>query len=90
VRNVGYNKSRRKHYLYFLSKGGRMENGYRVKLQKVERPTNRSYYINFPVALAEAMGMQKGEEFEWLIEDKNTLIFKRVAPKSKRKLKMLH
>lgn len=64
-----------------------MENGYRVKLQKVERPTNRSYYINFPVALAEAMGMEKGEEFEWLIEDKNTLLFKRVIPKPMKKLK---
>jgi hypothetical protein len=65
-----------------------MENGYRVKLQKVERPTNRSYYINFPVALAEAMGMEKGEEFEWLIEDKNTLIFKRVVQKAKRAIKV--
>ncbi len=64
-----------------------MENGYRVKLQKVERPTNRSYYINFPVALAEALGMEKGEEFEWLIEDKNTLVFSRVVPKAKRTLK---
>jgi hypothetical protein len=61
-----------------------MENGYRVKLQKVERPTNRSYYINFPVALAEALGMEKGEEFEWLIEDKNTLVFTRVVPKALR------
>lgn len=64
-----------------------METGYRVKLQKVERPTNRSYYINFPVALAEALGMEKGEEFEWLIEDKNTLVFTRVVPKAKRVLK---
>lgn len=64
-----------------------METGYRVKLQKVERPTNRSYYINFPVALAEALGMEKGEEFEWLIEDKNTLVFTRVVPKVKRVLK---
>lgn len=64
-----------------------MEIGYRVKLQKVERPTNRSYYINFPVALAEAMGMNKGEEFEWLIEDKNTLVFRRVVSKPPMKLK---
>jgi bifunctional DNA-binding transcriptional regulator/antitoxin component of YhaV-PrlF toxin-antitoxin module len=54
-----------------------MENGYAVKLQKVERPTNRSYYVNFPVALAEALDMRKGEEFLWIIEDKNTLILKR-------------
>ncbi len=60
-----------------MLKGVIMENGYAVKLQKVERPTNRSYYVNFPVALAEALDMRKGEEFLWIIEDKNTLILKR-------------
>ena len=54
--------------------------GYRVKLQKVERPTNKSYYLNFPAAIAEALAAEKGEEFEWEIEDKNTLVLKRVAP----------
>jgi bifunctional DNA-binding transcriptional regulator/antitoxin component of YhaV-PrlF toxin-antitoxin module len=62
--------------------------GYAVKIQKVERPTNRSYYLNFPVALAEAMGLQKGEGFEWCVEDKNTLILKRSRPKPRRKLKI--
>lgn len=61
--------------------------GYIAKLQKVERPTNRSYYINFPVALAEALDMTKGEEYEWFIEDKNTLILKRVRTKKARVLK---
>jgi hypothetical protein len=56
--------------------------GYPVKIQKVERPTNRSYYLNFPMA----MGVEKGEDFQWWIEDKNTLILKRVHPKPKRKL----
>ena len=61
--------------------------GYIVKLQKVERPTNRSYYINFPVALAEAMNMVKGEEFEWSIEDRNTLTLRRVVPKKNKNIK---
>ena len=56
--------------------------GYRVKLQKVERPTNRSFYLNFPVALAEAMSVEKGEEFEWLVEDQNTLVLRRVNPRA--------
>ena len=51
--------------------------GYRIKVQKVERPTNRSYYVNLPAALAEAINVEKGEEFEWEIEDKNLLLFKR-------------
>jgi len=54
--------------------------GYRVKMQKVERPTNRSFYLNFPLVLAEAMGVQKGEEFEWVVEDRNTLVLNRLKP----------
>jgi hypothetical protein len=61
--------------------------GYPVKIQKVERPTNKSFYVNFPVALAEAIDIAKGEEFEWLVEDKNTLVFKRLRTKPPRKLK---
>lgn len=55
--------------------------GYPVKIQKVERPTNRSYYVNLPVALAEAIGLEKAEGFEWWIEDKNTLILERTRVK---------
>ncbi len=55
--------------------------GYRVKIQKVERPTNRSYYLNFPLVLAEAMGVEKGEEFEWVVEDRNTLVLRRLKPR---------
>ena len=41
--------------------------GYPVKIQKVDRPTNRSYYVNFPVALADALEIRKGEKFTWLL-----------------------
>lgn len=61
--------------------------GYLVKIQKVERPTNRSYYLNFPVALAEALVVKKGEKFEWLVEDKNTLILHRLRRAKARKIK---
>jgi hypothetical protein len=54
--------------------------GYTVKIQKVERPTNRSYYINFPSPIAESLCVQKGEEFEWQVEDKNTLLLLRKKP----------
>jgi len=53
--------------------------GYRVKIQKVERPSNRSFYLNFPMALAEALGVQKGEAFEWEVQDRHTLIVRRIA-----------
>jgi len=63
--------------------------GYRIKVQKVERPTNRSYYVNLPVVLAEAMGVQKGDELEWFLEDKNTLVLTRVRKEKARRLKSL-
>jgi hypothetical protein len=39
------------------------------------------------VALAEAMAMEKGEELEWLIENKNLLILKRIKPQPEKRLK---
>lgn len=61
--------------------------GYVTKIQKVERPTNQSFYVNLPSALAQAMGIQKGEECEWEIEDKNTLVLIRKIKLKFRKLK---
>lgn len=61
--------------------------GYLVKIQKVDRPTNRSFYVNLPVVLAEALAIDKGEEFQWSIEDKNTLLLLRAKPKAQRKLR---
>lgn len=65
--------------------------GYRVKIQKVERPTNRSFYLNFPMVIAEALNVEKGEEFEWEIKDTHTLMLIRVkkAGLKKRKKKSL-
>ena len=51
--------------------------GYRVKVQKGQRPTNRAFKVVMPTAIAEAIKMEKGEDFEWLIEDKNTLVLTR-------------
>lgn len=59
--------------------------GYMIKVQKVDRPTNRSYYLNLPVVLAEAMELSKGEEMEWILEDKNTLVLTRKTRKKPRK-----
>lgn len=54
--------------------------GYIIRVQKVDRPSNRSYYVNFPAPIADAVNMQKGEELEWIVEDRNTFIIKRVKP----------
>jgi len=66
--------------------------GYKVKIQRVERGKTKSFYINFPAAIAEAGQIEKGEEIEWLIEDKNTFVLRRINKrkslinKKKRKL----
>ena len=60
--------------------------GYKVKMQKVSRPTNNTFFVTVPVVLVETMELEKGEEFEWLVEDKNTLVLRRKNPKPKRKL----
>ena len=60
--------------------------GYTVKLQKVTRPTNNTFFVTVPVVLVDTMELEKGEVFEWLLEDKNTLVLQRKIPKEKRKL----
>jgi bifunctional DNA-binding transcriptional regulator/antitoxin component of YhaV-PrlF toxin-antitoxin module len=54
--------------------------GYGIRIQKVQRPTNKSFYVTLPTPIAEALNIAKGEEFFWEIEDKNTLILRRNQP----------
>lgn len=58
--------------------------GYLTKIQRVDRPTNQSYYAIIPSPLAQAFGIEKGEEFEWVIESRNVLILKRVKIQKRR------
>ena len=52
--------------------------GYKIKIQRVERGSTKSFYVNFPAAVAEAGNIEKGEEMEWFIHDRDTYILKRV------------
>ena len=52
--------------------------GHKVKIQRVERGSTKSFYVNFPATIAEACQLEKGEEMEWLIEDRNTFILRRI------------
>jgi hypothetical protein len=54
--------------------------GYEVKIQRVDRGATKSFYINFPAALAEAAGIVKGEAWEWSVEDLNTFVLQRCKP----------
>jgi len=57
--------------------------GFVTKIQRVDRPTNQSFYVVMPSALAQSFELDKGEEFEWIIEDKNLLLLRRVEGKKK-------
>jgi bifunctional DNA-binding transcriptional regulator/antitoxin component of YhaV-PrlF toxin-antitoxin module len=58
--------------------------GYPTRIQRVDRPTNQSFYAIIPVPLAQAFGIDKGEEFEWIIEDRNVLVLKRAKSQKSR------
>lgn len=51
--------------------------GYGCKVQKIKRKTQNTYYVNLPAAIAEALEVEKGELFEWFVEDRNTLVLRR-------------
>ena len=63
--------------------------GYITKVQKVERPTNKSFYVNLPSPIAQAINIKKGERFEWIIENKNLLLLRRVREKKTFKSKKI-
>ena len=55
--------------------------GYLSKVQVIERAGGtRQFYLMCPAQLAEALEMEKGEEIEWVVEDKRTLVIRRRPP----------
>lgn len=54
--------------------------GYPTKIQLIQRKASEQWYINFPSALAQAMEFDKGEVWEWIIEDMNQLVLRRQIP----------
>jgi hypothetical protein len=59
---------------------------YFSKLQVIQRGgQNRQYYLICPAPLAAALEMQKGEELEWVIKDRNTFEIRRVKAAARAK-----
>lgn len=58
-----------------------------TKIQRVDRATTQSFYAIIPTPLGQSFKVEKGESFEWIIEDRNTLILRRVE-KAKTRLKL--
>ncbi len=60
--------------------------GYLSKIQVIQRGTgNRQFYLICPAPLAEALELQKGEQIEWVIEDRRTLVIRRPEATSSRR-----
>ena len=60
--------------------------GYFSKVQVIERANRtRQFYLICPAPLAEALELSKGENIEWVIEDKATLLIKRPECSGSRK-----
>jgi len=52
--------------------------GYVTRVQVIERKNQtRQYYLICPAPLAEALEIEKGEEIEWVVEDRNKLTVRR-------------
>ncbi len=51
-----------------------------TKIQVIQRKDSQQYYVNFPAQVAQAIDVAKGEEVEWRIHDRNTLVLSRLYP----------
>jgi hypothetical protein len=54
--------------------------GYPTRIQLINRQTSQQWYVNFPSAIAQAMEFRKGEVFEWVFQDKRSLLLRRTEP----------
>jgi hypothetical protein len=68
-------------------KGEDRSMGYPAKVQLITRPSNLQWYVNFPNAVAQAIGLRKGETVEWEIESRSILVMVRTEATPARKLK---
>jgi len=59
--------------------------GYLTKVQVIERANQtRQYYLICPAPLAQALELEKGEEIDWVVEDRNQLVLRRVSKTASR------
>jgi antitoxin component of MazEF toxin-antitoxin module len=65
--------------------------GYVTKLQVIKRANDaRQFYVICPAPLAQALEMEQGEEIEWVVEDRTTLIIRRTATPKPGKKRVRH
>ena len=62
-----------------------------TKVQLIKRAASEQWYVNLPSAVAQAMDFQKGEQVQWAIHDRRTLVLTRphaaLSPLEKKRTK---
>jgi hypothetical protein len=65
--------------------------GYITKVQVIERANNtRQYYFICPAPLAQALEFEKGEEIDWVVEDRATLVIRRTKRSTDKQRRSRH
>jgi hypothetical protein len=65
--------------------------GYRSKVQVIQRgEKNRQFYLICPAPLAQALELTKGEEIDWVIQDRHTFLIRRQVRPAGRAGKTAH
>lgn len=54
--------------------------GYPTRVQLIRRKASEQWYVNFPMAIAQAMQFARGEVVEWIIEDRKQIVLRRRDP----------
>jgi len=62
--------------------------GYPTTIQLITRDKGNQWYVNFPNALAKAMGFKKGEIVEWEVQAKNRFTLTRTGKTNKLRERM--
>jgi len=61
---------------------------YSTKMQSIKRKDSEQFYVNFPMQAARMLEFSAGEQVEWSIEDRETLVLvRKEAPPSPLKKK---
>ena len=58
--------------------------GFKTKVQLIQRKSSRQFYINFPSACAQMMGLRKGEVVEWILTEDGDLLLRRTEGRRNR------
>ena len=53
--------------------------GHPTKIQSIKRKDSEQFYVNVPMQAARMLDLSAGEPVEWTIEDRQTLVLKRLA-----------